>query len=219
MVQANPLPPTLVDVHSPKNDEIYPSSTVQLVFTPINVDDKNFTSFSYVLDDQSPVATNGTATLTNLPPGQHTLTIYCSYNISLFNSTYEFLNRTCTYKDQVANVVYFTTEDSVPWITFTIIAVAIVTMVPSLLLFKRRQITSRLRGKKSGVFWLGAILMILGNLAFIPFSWQAATDYLFPYWPRGLNVLPPFWLVTIVYSVFMVVGVCMIWRGTQKSPS
>ncbi len=165
VAQANPLPPTWVNVHSPKNDEIYPSNTVQLSFTPIRVDDMNFTSFTYVLDGQSPVAINGTATLTNLPPGQHILTIYCSYNIHYFSRTYEFLNRTYEYKDQIANVVYFTTQYSIPWITFTIITVSAATIIPSMLFFKRRQIKARLMRKKTCVFWLGTFLLVSGTLA------------------------------------------------------
>jgi hypothetical protein len=214
VAQANPLPSPMVIVHSPKNNEIYPSRTVQLNFTPIYVDDKNFTSFTYVLDGQSPVATNGTATLSNLSPGQHTLTIYCSYNY--FSRTFEFLNRTYEYKDEVANVVYFTTEYSVPWITFTIIAVATVTIIPSLLFLKRRQITTRLKGKKTGVFWLGTFLFILGSLAFIPFAWKVIADSLFPYWPKGLDVSPSFYFSFIGALIFTVgVGLFMMWIGTR----
>jgi hypothetical protein len=187
-----------VNVHSPKNDEIYPSNTVQLSFTPIRVDDMNFTSFTYVLDGQSPVAINGTATLTNLPPGQHILTIYCSYNIHYFSRTYEFLNRTYEYKDQIANVVYFTTQYSIPWITFTIITVSAATIIPSMLFFKRRQIKARLMLKKTGVFWLGTFLLVSGSLALVPFAWKITMDSLFPYWPRGVAVsLSFYWCVNL----------------------
>ncbi len=178
VVQANPLPSPMVIVHSPKNNEIYPSSIVQLNFTPIYVDDKNFTSFTYVLDGQSPVATNGTATLTDLSSGSHTLKIYCTFCIQCGNITHD-------YKDQVTYIVYFSSEYSTAWVAFTIISVAILTVIPSLLFFKRRQITTRLKGKKTGVFWLGTLLFILGSLAFVPFAWKVTTDSLFPFLAKG----------------------------------
>ncbi len=220
VAQANPLPPTWVTVCSPKNDQIYSSSTVQLSFIPIHSDDINFTSFTYVLDEQSLIATNGNATLTNLPSGLHTLKIYCSYNIYYFNRTYEFLNRTYEYKDQIANVVYFNTQYSIPWITFTIITVSAATILPSVLFFKRRQIKARLMRKKTWVFWLGTFLLVSGTLALVPFAWKATMDSLFPYWPRGVAVSLSFYFPFIGALIFIVgVGLVMMWIGTRNGKS
>jgi hypothetical protein len=211
VAKANPLPSPMVVVHSPKNNEIYPSSTVQLSFTPIQVYDRNFTSFTYILDDQSPVATNGTATLTDLSSGSHTLKIYCAFSIQFGNITHD-------YKDQVAYVVYFSSEYSTAWVAFTIISVAILTVIPSLLFFRRRQIVARLKIKKTGVFWLGALLFVLGSLALIPYAWNVTVDSLFPYWPKGLEVSLSFYFSFIVASIFLVgLGLVMMWIGTRKN--
>jgi hypothetical protein len=204
---ANPLPPTRVTVHSPKNDALYPSSTIQLSFTPIPGPDMNFTSFTYVLDDQTPVATNGTSTLTGLKPGMHTLKIYCSYEIHHSDNSYSFLNKTYTYKDEVANVVYFSTQYSTAWITFDVMVICIGTIVPLSLFFNRRQIVVRLRGRKTGAFWFGALLFGLGSLASVSLVWKIASDILFPYWPRGLSNSP--FLAYFVYRG--VLGFCGSW--------
>ncbi len=191
-----------------------------LILLPINVDDKNFTSFSYVLDGQSPVATNGTATLANLPPGQHSLTIYYSYDIHCFSRTYEFLNRTYEYKDQIANVVYFTTQYSIPWITFTVITISAATIIPSMLFFKRRQIKARLMRKKTGVFWLGTFFFVSGSVVLVPFAWKATTDSLFPYWPRGVEISLSFYFPFVGALIFVVgAGLVMMWIGTRNGQS
>jgi len=151
-----------------------------------------------------------------LPPGQHILTIYCSYNIHYFSRTYEFLNRTYEYKDQIANVVYFTTQYSIPWITFTIITVSAATIIPSMLFFKRRQIKARLMLKKTGVFWLGTFLLVSGSLALVPFAWKITMDSLFPYWPRGVAVSLSFYFPFIGALIFIVgAGLVMMLIGTR----
>jgi hypothetical protein len=220
IVEANPLPPTWVTIHSPKNNEICPSSTVQLNFTPIKGSDKNFTSFTYVLDNQKPVATIGTSTLINLQPGPHTITIYCSYEIQYSNSTYSFLNRTYEYKDEVANVVYFTAQYSTEWITFTAVVLCAVTIIPSTLFSRRRQILTRLRVKKTGFFWFGTFLFILSSLALVPFVWKVIMDSLFPHWPRGMEVSLSFYFPFIGAAVFSVgAGLFMMWFGTHSTKS
>jgi hypothetical protein len=210
LTEANPLPTPMITVHSPKNNVVYPSSTVQLSFTPIQSEDRNFTLFTYVIDGQSPVATNGTATLTDLPSGSHTLTIYCTYNHQIGNRTYE-------YKDQVAYIVYFSTEYSMAWITFTISVVASLAVIPSLLFFRRRQIVARLKGEKSGVFWLGTMLLVVATLVFALSAWQVTQDYLFPYWPKGIMIHFPNELIIVGALVFVAVGLVMMRFGTSPS--
>ena len=163
------------------------------------------------------IASSNQRNCNHLPPGQHTLKIYCSYNIQYFSRTYQFLNRTYEYKDQIANVVYFTTQYSIPWITFTIITVSAATIIPSMLFFKRRQITARLKRKKTGVFWLGTLLFVLGSLALVPFAWKVTTDSLFPYWPRGVEVSPSFYFPFIGALIFTVgAGLVLMWIGTRN---
>lgn len=208
LAEANPLPTPMVVVHSPKNNEVYPSNTVQLNFTPIQSDYRNSTLFTYVLDGQSSVATNGTATLTDLPSGSHTLTIYCTYIHQIGNRTYE-------YKDQVANVVYFSTEYSTARITFTVIAVAAITILPASLFFKRRQIAARLKGEKGGSFWLGAMLLVSATLAFALTAWQMTEDYLFPYWPKGIAIHLPNGFILFGALIFVAIGLVLMRFGTQ----
>lgn len=207
---ANPLTPSLIAVNSPQNNRIYPSNTVQLHFSVLPNTWFNFTSFTYILDNQPPVATNGTTILTNLPAGSHTLTIYGRGTTSSGGTYYE-------HQDMLVAIVYFSTEYSTTWITFTIITLAAVTIIPLLLFLKRRQIAAKLKDKKNGAFWLGTALLVFGALVFVPFTWQAANDYLFPYWPRWMPLSPPSWLMIIGALIFMATGLYMMMLGTQKA--
>jgi hypothetical protein len=210
VAKANPLPMPMVSIDSPKNNEVYPSSTVELHFTPRPSSYQNFMSLTYVLDGQPPKATNGTTTLTDLPSGSHILTVYVTYTYQIGNTTYET-------KDAIGAIVYFSTQYSTAWVTITIITLSAATLIPSLLFFKRRQIATRLRCKKRDTFWVGTAFLAFGVLVFVSFTWQTVKDYLFPYWPRSMLIFPPSWLVLIVALTFMGMGLSMMTSGTKKS--
>ena len=207
IVTANPLPMSFVNVQSPRNNQIYPSSTIQLIFTPTA---ENCTSFSYVLDDQPPVTTNGHTTLTNLAWGSHELTIYTNRTLAAMGFVQE-------EKNMVASVVYFSVVYSPALVTIVAITLP-ATIIVSLSLFsRRRQIVARLKGEKSGVFWFGTLLFVPAFLIFIVFSSMVANDYLFPYWPKGLIFyLLPYWLTATVCIIFTVIGFGLMWWGTQR---
>jgi len=208
IVAANPLPASLVSVQSPRNNQVYPSDSIQLIFTPTA---ENCTSFSYVLDDRSPVTTDGHTTITNLSWGSHELTIYANRTLAAMGFVQED-------KNMVASVVYFSVVYSPALVAVVAITLPAAIIVSLSLFFRHRQIAVRLKGKKSGVFWFGTLLFVPGFLIFIVFSLMVANDYLFPYWPKGLIIyLFPYWLTAIVCIIFTCIGFGLMWWGTQQS--
>jgi hypothetical protein len=203
---ANPLPAPIVTVESPKNNYVYPTNTVDLHFTLLRHISADSVSFTYALDNQSPVETNGTVTLKNLPAGSHTITIYGKATSQ--GNTY------FGQENMVVAIVYFSTEYSIAWIMVAAVTLVTAAIIPSSLYLRRRQIASRLKGKKTGVFWLGSILLALGAIVFVLSSWKAANDYLFPYWPKGITIYS-YPLTAIFCIAFMAVGFGMMWKGTR----
>ncbi len=207
---ANPIIEPLVHVESPQNNKIYPSNTVQLNFTAIQ--GFNYTSYYYVLDEQSPKITNGATVLNDLSPGSHTLKIYA-------NGTFTSPPSNMTHEgyDMLADVVYFSTYVSTAWVVFSAI-LAFVVIIALILFMKRRQIATALRGEKNAFFYDGMILLLFGTIVCVLFAGQVVNNYLFPHWPpKALSLNPnfPFTISLIVMSA----GLLLMWLGIRKSNS
>jgi hypothetical protein len=156
------------------------------------------------------VTTDGHTTLTNLAWGSHELTIYTNRTLAAMGFVQE-------EKNMVASVVYFSVIYSPALVTVIAITLPAAIIVSLSLFFKRRPIVARLKGEKSGVFWLGTLLFVPAFLILIVFSSIVANDYLFPYWPKGLIFyLFPYWLTAIVCIIFTFIGFGLMWRGTQR---
>ena len=210
--EANPILLPFVLVELPQNNQIYPSNTVQLVFTrsPYN-DYCNFSSYSYSLDGQPAKPTDGNNVLTDLVAGSHTLTIYGD---GTYQNNY---NAYTTHNDMVLAIVYFSTVYSPQWVTFGVILISAISVVSLALFTNRRQLASRLKAKKTLRFWVGLTFFLLSSVVFIAFAWAMASNYLFPYYPYRLEVI----LVSpvlgfIVGLIFMGLGVGMMALGTKK---
>jgi hypothetical protein len=206
LISANPLPMPLVNIHSPQNNQIFQSDSVQLSFTPVA---ENCTSFSYALDDQPSLTTDGNTLLTNLSWGSHKLTIYA-------NQTFRAMGFVEEGKNMVASIVYFSVVYSNALLMVLAIVLPTIIIISLLLLFMRRKIAARLRHQKGLVFWFGTFMFGSSTFVFLLYSWFVVSDYLFPYWPKGITIVPPYWLFSTVCFAFIGVGLAMMWLGTQK---
>ena len=210
MVLANPVSQPSVTVQSPINNQIYCTNEVELKATafpyPINV--VNFTLRYYILDDQPPIPTNGTAILSNLSPGSHALKLYGTFSTQDSNKTHE-------QNDALVSTVYFSVIYSTQWVIFTVV-LALVLGITCLVLFRRRrQIKAALERPKRDVFFVGSVLLFFSSIPTVYFAWQIASNYLFPYWPPKLFVLNsgmPF----IVSLFFLCLGLLLMRFGTHK---
>jgi hypothetical protein len=206
---ANPIESPLIQVNSPQNNKIYSSNDIQLDFTALPNTGYNFTSFAYSLDGQAAKATNGSTILTNLSYGSHTLIIYGT-------GTYKIGNNTFEHNDTVVAMVYFDALFSTSWVVFTIILIAVIAIGLLIFFNKRRQLITRLKGKKTVSFWFGLLCFLFSaTLFFVPSVWQMADDYLFPHYPQGISVFPGYGI--IFGLVFMGIGFYMMMLGTQES--
>jgi hypothetical protein len=210
LVAANPVPSPLVIVDSPHNNQIYPTNTVQLAFTKAPYEYYNFSSYSYSLDGQPAKPTDGNTVLTNLAAGSHTLTIYGSI-------TYQTGSQNYTDNDLTLAQVYFSTVYSTAWVTFGLILTAFISVVSLVLFTNGRQLASRLKTKKTGIFWLGLACFLLVSIVLIAFVGGMASDYLFPYYPHRLEVILVSPVIgSIVCSVFLGLGFGMMALGTRE---
>jgi hypothetical protein len=209
---ANPIPVPLIRVYSPQNNKIYSSNDVQLNFTEAVFPNTGISvsSFGYSLDGKPIESTNGSTILAGLSSGSHTLTIYGTVTYSLGNEVHE--------NNSTLAIVYFSTSYSTAWIVFSISMAVAIFFGSLILLFKRRQFVSALKGRKTFSFWLGLVcFLFFAILVFAPATWQAANDYLFPYYPHGMTVmLFPDGGITFGL-IFMVIGWFLMRRGTRKN--
>lgn len=207
---ANPEAQPSVIVHSPVNNQIYPTNEIELNVIPFPYPSNvvNFTLNYYILDDQSPISTNGTGVLNNLSPGSHTLKFYGTFSSQLANSTHE-------QKDALVRIIYFSVIYSTQWVLFTTALVLFIAIICLVLFTKRRQIKVALKSQKRGVFYVGSALLLLSSVPTIYFIWQIADNYLFPYSPPKHNVLEPT-LPFIISMFFLTLGLSLLWLGIRK---
>jgi hypothetical protein len=204
---ANPIMPSLVEVTSPQNNQVYPQNSVWLNFTvlPFAVIDFNFTSFSYSLDGQTSKPTNGTTFLTDLPAGQHTLAIYGMGGSGYWQG-----------QDMLLDVIYFSVNYSTPWVVFTVVLLATSVPLSVGLFVNRRAVAGRLRRQKTGSFWLGLVCFVFfATFVFGPSTWQLTSKYLFPQYGHGalqISTVPG----AIFGLIFMAVGILLMLLGTRQ---
>ncbi len=211
VVSANPIIQPPVEVESPQNNKIYASNTVQLNFKALF--GINYSSYYYILDNQPPKATNGTATLNDLSPGSHTLKIFGNGSY-----TEPFTNKTHEQHNWLLYVVYFSTVYSTAWVVFSVAMALVVIVAIVIPLIKRRQIATAFRGQKTAVFLLGAVLLLFGIIVCVPFAWQVANNYLFPHWPPRLLSVNP--VLPLIASLILAnVGLSLMWLGKRKRGS
>ena len=178
---ANPLMPRMIEITSPQNNQVCPSNSVWLNFTALTNFSQNFTSFSYSIDGQESITTDGSTLMTGLGSGSHTLKIYG-------NSTHDDY----TYNDQLLEVVYFSITYSTVWITFIIVACAFIAVTFLVLLVNRRSLVKRLKSKKTVAFWVGLVCFLGSGAVFVvPSTWQILGDYLFPHYKYGAITIYP----------------------------
>ncbi len=208
---ANPIVPSMIEVTSPQNNKIYPSSDIELTF--IVMPDYNLTVATYSLDGQAAKPANGSTHLSDLPSGFHKITIYGTYTF-----TDRWTNSTYHYENTILQTVHFSINYNPNQITFAATVSALLVVVCTVTFIGRRRLVRRLKGEKTGVFWLGLVcLVFFAFVLFGPVAWQMLADYLFPkpYYPRGM-VLSPFpYLLLGVF--FMGVGVVMMAFGSRQS--
>jgi len=211
LASANPISMPLVVVDSPQNNQIYPTTHVQLKFGLSPYAYYNFSSFAYSLDGQPTKATDGNTVLTDLAAGSHTLIIYGN---STHQNDYNSYN---THNDMVLAIVYFSIVYSTAWITFGLTLFAAFSVTSLVLFTNRRQLVNRFKAKKTLSFWFGLTCFLFASLLFIANGWGMASNYLFPYYPHRLEVI--LFSPVLVFAggiVFMGLGVGMMALGTKE---
>ncbi len=204
---ANPLTPPMIDIHSPHNNQVYPTSTVELSFTPLST--FNFTSYSYSLDGQQPQSTNGYTFLSGLAAGSHRVEVYGN-STSYGGGTYR----------QLLDIVYFSVSYSTSWLAFTFLILTTTLLLSLGLFVNRRQVAMHLKAKKTASFWVGLVcLLFFGLVVFAPLAWRMTSNYLFPHYSHGALVdiyaLPLFVLMFFAVG-FMVVGFVLMAHGSRN---
>ncbi len=212
VASANPVVMPMIEVASPVNNQIYPTSEVQLSFTVYRLPaGETLTSFTYSVDGQPRQTTNGTNLLTGLTPGDHTLTIYGNHT-NVWNNHVYFTG------DVTVQIIHFSSSYSPRWVTFGEIAVAAtIASVLAVLFFARHGLNAQLKAKKTAAFWVGLACIVLSALLFVPTVWEITGDYLYPsqlYPSHGIQVSPVF---LIPYSaVALGVGVALMVLGAKR---
>lgn len=169
-----------IQVSSPENNYVYSSGDVWLKFTRIKGLDVNFSSYTIILDGQQQQIASNETLLHNLPAGSHKLAIYGNVSTGYF-----------TNQNEMLAIVYFNVNYSSNWVTFTL-ALSIAIAVISVLLFvNRRLITVRLRGKKTALFRLGIVIVVLASFVVVPLGIEMLNSYLFPHFDYLVIRLPP----------------------------
>lgn len=210
-VMANPIPTPLITVESPKNNIVYSSNNVSLIFSHVPAPDHNFTSFSYSLDDQAEQNTDGNTVLTNLTPGSHVLEVYGDI------AWYSWPNWTVDHHNEnyLLTIVYFSVSYSTAWANFAIVSTAIIGLFSLALFINRRQLIVRLKGEKTGIFWIGLTFAIISSFILIPSLWWHLNRYLFPSYPPRLAIsLFPFLIFSLI---FMGISVTLMVAGSRSS--
>jgi hypothetical protein len=201
VAMANPLPPPVVRIYSPLNNQIYPSGEVWLNFTRLP-DTEFVTSITYSLDGKPEIRTNGSTLLSGLSAGSHSLALYAKLSES--REDYGF----------IISKVYFSVNYSTRWATFAGVFSTVVSVGLLVLFFTRHRFVAALRRKKTALFWLGLCLSILGTLGFALNVGSATFDYLFPVYHSGLTVNLTF--PSVLFSLFFVgVGLVLAKRGVK----
>ena len=199
---ANPLPPPVIRVESPTNNQVYPSGEVWLNFTRFP-DTDYVTSITYSLDGHAEISTNGSTLLSGLPAGSHSLALYAK--LSADRDDYGFM----------ITKIYFSTYYSTAWVTFATVFIAVLATGLLALFFIRRRLTAALKRKKTEPFWIGLGVLLLGALFFGLLVEGAAYDYLFPVHHSGLVVNNPY--PCLFLSLFFIsVGLVLMRRGIKK---
>jgi hypothetical protein len=199
---ANPMAPNMYEFTSPENNKVYSSNNVEATISDYNYGYYNSPKVSYVLDNQAPVELNGTSfTLTNLSSGSHVLTLYANEGNG------------ADYVDKVYFSVYYSTN-----MLLFIVGFAVATAVVSAgFLIKREQVITRLRNKKSAVFWMGLAFFTIGILAFVPLAWETMNYFGVPTYRTPFIFFVFFLDVSTIISVGLAIGgFFLMLRGTRK---
>jgi hypothetical protein len=213
LVFANPIAEPGVNVQSPVNNQNYMTPEVELKAVPFPYPPSvvNFTIKYYILDDKLATTTNGTAVLTDLSSGSHTLKIYGTFSSQYSNSSIHEQN------DTLVSIVYFSVIYSTRWVIFAIALTLVIAIIGLTLYRKRRQIKTALKGEKNGIFSVGLVAFVLSSLSFVFFTWQVVGHYLFPYWPP--KALTPNYNIPFVLSLFFLsLGLLIMLLSCTKKP-
>ncbi|MGD6933197.1 MAG: hypothetical protein ACQCN5_03225 [Candidatus Bathyarchaeia archaeon] len=206
---ANPIMTPMVDVESPVNNQVYPTSDVELKFTPLSW--YTFSEYYYVLDDQTPTLINNTVTLTGLSAGSHTLRIFGNGTLTISSPP----SHTYQSNDELVSVIYFSTYFSTAWVIFAAVIIFISVVISFVLYKKRVQIKAAFKGEKNGIFFVGLIMFTLSTLSFVFFAWHVLGNFLFPYWPP--RAMTPNYNIPFVFSLFFLsLGLLIMWLSTIK---
>jgi hypothetical protein len=207
LVFANPIAASMVTVESPVNNQVYPTNTVELNATEFP--GFNFALKYYVLDGLPPVSTNGTAELSNLSPGSHTLKLYGTLTI-----THGYTNTTYEQNDLLVSVVYFSVIYSSKFVLFTVTLISISLVTCFVLYEKHREIKKAMKGQKNELFIIGLLFFVFSILPLSVSAWQISKNYLFPSWPRELLGAPFFSF--IISFLMLSFGLFLMWFEAHK---
>ncbi len=207
LAEANPVPPELIAVGSPQDNKTYSSTELELNFTQLPDTGWNFTSFHYSLDGKTKVATNGSAVLTGLSYGSHTLTIYGT-------GTYTNDNRTSGPYEQILEERYFSIVFSTGWTVLSIVLVA--ATCAGLLL--RKKLVNAFSGKKTITSWFGAVWLLFSAALTSFTTWAIINKYLYPHYPPDLDFSLAGNLVYIALGICSIlIGLCIMKAGAKKN--
>jgi hypothetical protein len=208
LAESNPLPSPLINVDSPKNNQIYPTNTIQLAFTKDLYAYYNFSGYS--IDGPPEKATDGNTVMANLAAGSHNLTIYG-------NTTYLNDSSNSSFNNMMLAKVYFSTVYSTAWVTFALILVVSISVVSLVLFTNRRKLARRFKAEKTDIFWVGLPCFFLASGLFILSVWLMASGYLYPYYYSrfGFDWTFPI-LGSTIGLISMGLGVFMLDLGTRE---
>jgi hypothetical protein len=201
-VDANPLPPAVIRIESPSNNQIYPSGEVWLNFTRLP-DSDYVTSITYSLDDQTEITTNESNLLSGLSVGSHSLSLYAK--MSTERDDYGYL----------ITKIYFSINYSSSWLTFTAVLSAVFAVSLLMLFATRRQLVVVLKRKKIARFWVGLSVLLWGSLFFSLVVGGALYDYLFPVYHGGFAVILVY--PSLIFNLFLIIiGLVVMKMGLKR---
>ena len=202
VANANPLPPPVIIVNSPQNNQVYPSGEVWLNLTRLP-NTEYVTLVAYSLDGKPERKTNGSELLSGLSAGSHTLALYA--NLSETRQDYGF----------IITKVYFSVNYSTSWVVFAGVSSTVLAVSLSAVFITRHRLMASLKRKKTSLFWFGLCLLSLGILWFALLVGSATFDYLFPVYHSGLIVNLTF--PSLLFSWFLIgIGMVLAWRGLKS---
>jgi hypothetical protein len=206
-VNANPLLPPLIELHSPQNNKIYQSNEILINFTKISDPYIELTSFTYSLDGQAEKQTDGTTMLTGLTDGSHTLTFF-GYGSLKYDNTQPY--------GRTLGKIYFSVNYSTQWIVFGVAVSAVVGTSTLFLFAARNKIHKVFKKQKTARFWVGlACFIFFAALFVIPVALSAINDYLFPHYSNNLGVAVNTYFGITLGSIFMGAGLYMMKTGVK----